>query len=83
MRCFFVRAIFTSALIHELDCSLLIRRFSRGEEIILPLMGDDATIEEMSEKPGQEITIFGYSAFINLVIVLILCPNFALRPLRG
>ena len=69
----FMCAVFACVLIHELGHSLVARRF--GKEVrsitLLPI-GGVATMEEMPEKPGQEIAMAAIGPFINLAIAGVL-----------
>jgi len=65
----FICAIFACVLIHELAHSLIARRFgTEAKSITLLPIGGVATMEEMPEKPGQEIAISVMGPLINLVI---------------
>jgi Zn-dependent protease/predicted transcriptional regulator len=69
----FVCAVFACVLIHEIGHSLIARHFGKeAKSITLLPIGGVATIEEMSEKPGQEIAISIIGPFINLAIAGIL-----------
>jgi Zn-dependent protease/CBS domain-containing protein len=69
----FICAVFASVLIHELGHSLIARRFGKeATNITLLPIGGLATIEEMPEKPSQEIAMSIVGPFINLAIAGIL-----------
>jgi Zn-dependent protease/CBS domain-containing protein len=70
---FFICAIFACVLIHEIGHSLIARRFGiEAKSITLLPIGGVATMEEIPEKPGQEIAISIVGPFINLAIAGIL-----------
>ncbi len=65
----FISAIFVCVLIHELGHSLIAGQFGRGATSITLLpIGGIASMEEIPEKPGQEIAIAIIGPFINLAI---------------
>jgi len=69
----FVSAIFASVLIHEIGHALIARRYGKeAKSITLLPIGGIATMEEMPEKPIQEITMALVGPFINLAIAGIL-----------
>jgi len=69
----FICAVFVCVLIHELGHSLIARRFGKeAENITLLPIGGVSMMEEMPEKPGQEITMAIIGPFINLAIAGIL-----------
>jgi Zn-dependent protease/predicted transcriptional regulator len=69
----FILAVFASVLIHEIGHSLISRRFGKeAKSITLLPIGGVATIEEMPEKPMQEISMAIIGPFINLAIAGIL-----------
>ena len=69
----FICAVFACVLIHELGHSLIARRFGKeAKSITLLPIGGLATIEEMPEKPAQEIAMSIIGPFINLAIAGIL-----------
>jgi Zn-dependent protease/predicted transcriptional regulator len=69
----FICAIFASGLIHEVGHSLIARRFGKeAKSITLLPIGGVATMEEMPEKPVQEIAMTIVGPFINLAIAGIL-----------
>ncbi len=69
----FICAVFACVLIHELSHSLIARRFGKeAKSITLLPIGGVATLEEMPEKPSQEIAMSIIGPFINLVIAGIL-----------
>jgi Zn-dependent protease len=69
----FISAVFACVLIHELAHSLIARRFGKeAKSITLLPIGGIATIEEIPEKPGQEIAMSIVGPFINLAIAGIL-----------
>jgi Zn-dependent protease/CBS domain-containing protein len=66
-------AVFVCVLIHEIGHSLIARRFGKETKSITLLpIGGVATIEEMPEKPLQEIAMAIVGPFINLAIAGIL-----------
>jgi Zn-dependent protease/CBS domain-containing protein len=66
-------AVFVCVLIHEVGHSLIARRFGKETKSITLLpIGGVATIEEMPEKPSQEIAMAIVGPFINLAIAGIL-----------
>lgn len=68
-----VCAVFVCVLIHEIGHSLIARRFGKETKSITLLpIGGVATIEEMPEKPAQEIAMAIVGPFINLAIAGIL-----------
>ncbi len=69
----FICAVFSCVLIHEIGHSLIARRFGKEtRSIILLPIGGMATMEEMPEKPAQEIIMSIIGPFINLAIALLL-----------
>jgi Zn-dependent protease/CBS domain-containing protein len=69
----FICAVFACVLIHEIGHSLIARRFGKEtKSIILLPIGGVATMEEMPEKPVQEIVMSIIGPFINLAIAGIL-----------
>jgi len=69
----FICAVFVCVLIHEIGHSLIARRFGKeAKSITLLPIGGIATIEEMPEKPIQEIAMSVIGPFINLIIAAIL-----------
>lgn len=65
----FICAVFACVLIHEIGHSLIARRFGKKvKSITLLPIGGVATIEEMPEKPSQEIAMAIVGPFINLAI---------------
>ena len=69
----FICAVFACVLIHELAHSLIARRFGKeATSITLLPIGGVATMEEMPEKPTQEIAVAIIGPFINLVIAGVL-----------
>ncbi len=69
----FICAVFVCVLIHEVGHSLIARRFGKeAKSITLLPIGGMATMEEMPEKPLQEIAMALIGPFINLVIAAIL-----------
>jgi len=69
----FICAVFACVLIHEIGHSLIARRFGKeAKSITLLPIGGVAAMEEMPEKPGQEIAMSIMGPFINLVIAGIL-----------
>ncbi len=69
----FICAVFTCVLIHEIGHSLIAQRFGEpAKSITLLPIGGVATMEEISEKPGQEIIMAIFGPFINLAIAAIL-----------
>jgi Zn-dependent protease len=78
----FVCAIFACVLIHEIGHSLITHRFGKeAKSITLLPIGGVATMEEMPEKPHQEILMSIIGPFINLVIagILFLFVGFKVR----
>ena len=64
-------AVFVCVLIHEIGYSLIAHRFGKEAKSITPLpIGGLAIMEEMPEKPGQEIIMSIMGPFINLAIAL-------------
>lgn len=69
----FICAIFICVLIHEIGHSLIGRRFGKeAKSITLLPIGGVATMEEMPEKPAQEIAMSIVGPLINLAIAGIL-----------
>jgi Zn-dependent protease/CBS domain-containing protein len=69
----FICSVFVCVLIHEIGHSLIARRFGKGAKSITLLpIGGVAMMEEMPEKPVQEIAMSIIGPFINLVIAAIL-----------
>jgi len=69
----FICAIFVCVLIHEIGHSLIARRFGKETKSITLLpIGGMATMEEIPEKPAQEIVMSIMGPFINLVIAGVL-----------
>jgi Zn-dependent protease/predicted transcriptional regulator len=69
----FICAVFGCVLIHEIGHSLIASRFGKeARSIILLPIGGMATMEEMPEKPAQEIIMSLIGPFINLAIALLL-----------
>ncbi len=69
----FICAVFVCVLIHEVGHSLIARRFGKeAKSITLLPIGGVATMEEMPEKPAQEIAMAIIGPFINLAIAAIL-----------
>jgi Zn-dependent protease/predicted transcriptional regulator len=69
----FVCAVFACVLIHELGHSLIARRFGiEAKSITLLPIGGVSSVEDIPEKPAQEIVISLVGPFINLVIAGIL-----------
>ena len=67
----FICAVFACVLIHELSHSLIARRFGKeAKSITLLPIGGVANLEEMPEKPGQEIAMSIVGPFINLAIAI-------------
>jgi Zn-dependent protease len=65
----FICAIFVCVVIHEVGHSLFARRFGKHPQSITLLpIGGIAAIEEIPEKPGQEIAMSIVGPFINLII---------------
>jgi len=65
----FVSSIFACVMIHEIGHSLIGRRFgTEAKSITLLPIGGVATMEEMPEKPTQEIAMSLVGPFINLAI---------------
>ncbi|MFH0911187.1 MAG: site-2 protease family protein [Planctomycetota bacterium] len=69
----FISAVFLCVLIHELGHSLIARRFGKATRSITLLpIGGMASLEEIPEKPGQEIAMSIVGPFINLAIAALL-----------
>jgi len=69
----FVCAVFACVLIHEVGHSLIARRFGKeAKSITLLPIGGMATMDEMPEKPIQEIAMALVGPLINLVIAGVL-----------
>ncbi|HUU20054.1 MAG TPA: site-2 protease family protein [Sedimentisphaerales bacterium] len=69
----FICSIFACVLIHEIGHSLIARRFGKqAKSITLLPIGGMAIMEEMPEKPSQEIAMSIVGPFINLVIAGVL-----------
>ncbi len=69
----FMGAIFACVLIHELGHSLIALRFGKeAKSITLLPIGGVVTMEEMPERPTQEIAMAVVGPFINLAIAGIL-----------
>jgi len=69
----FICAVFACVLIHEIGHSLIARRFGKEvKNITLLPIGGVATMEEMPEKPAQEIVMSLVGPLINLAIAGIL-----------
>ena len=69
----FICAVFACVLIHEIGHSLIARRYGKeAKSITLLPIGGVATMEEMPEKPSQEIAMSIVGPFINLAIAAIL-----------
>ena len=69
----FICAVFVCVVIHEIGHSLIARRFGKeAKSITLLPIGGVAAMEEMPEKPSQEIKMSIAGPFINLVIAGIL-----------
>jgi Zn-dependent protease/predicted transcriptional regulator len=69
----FICAIFACVVIHELAHSLIARRFGKEvKSIILLPIGGLANMEEIPEKPSQEILMAAVGPLINLVIAAVL-----------
>lgn len=69
----FICAIFVCVLIHEIGHSLIARRFGKqARSITLLPIGGVAAMEEIPEKPAQEIIMSIIGPFINLAIALLL-----------
>jgi Zn-dependent protease/predicted transcriptional regulator len=69
----FVCAVFMCVLIHEVGHSILARKYGKETKSITLLpIGGVATIEEMPEKPLQEVVMSAVGPFINLAIAGIL-----------
>ena len=58
MSALFISAVFACVLVHEIGHSLIARRFgTEARSITLLPVGGVATMEEMPEKPAQEIAM--------------------------
>ena len=65
----FISSIFACVVIHEIGHSLIARRFgTEAKSITLLPIGGVATMEEMPEKPSQEIAMALVGPLINLAI---------------
>ncbi len=65
----FICAVFACVVIHEIGHSLFARRFGKNPKSITLLpIGGVASLEEMPEKPLQEITMAIVGPVINLII---------------
>jgi Zn-dependent protease len=65
----FICAVFACVMIHEISHSLIGQRFGkRAKSITLLPIGGVAAVEEMPEKPAQEILISAGGPLINLAI---------------
>jgi len=65
----FICAVFTCVVIHEIGHSLFAKKFGKNPKSITLLpIGGVASIEEMPEKPLQEITMAIVGPLINLII---------------
>ncbi|MDB4955356.1 MAG: Peptidase [Myxococcales bacterium] len=64
-----VVAVFTAVLVHELGHAFVARRFGyRTRDIMLLPIGGIATLEQMPEKPTQELAVAVVGPAINLAI---------------
>lgn len=73
MAVLFICAIFGCVLIHEIGHSLIARRYGKeAKSITLLPIGGVATMEEMPEKPQQEIAMSIIGPLINLAIAGVL-----------
>ena len=73
MAVIFICAIFGCVLVHEIGHSLIARRFGKeAKSITLLPIGGVATMEEMPEKPQQEIAMSIIGPLINLAIAGVL-----------
>jgi Zn-dependent protease/CBS domain-containing protein len=69
----FICAVFVCVLIHEIGHSLIAHRFGKeAKSITLLPIGGVAMMEEMPEKPAQEIAMAIIGPFINLIIAGVL-----------
>ncbi|UCG55739.1 MAG: site-2 protease family protein [Phycisphaerales bacterium] len=69
----FISAVFVCVLIHEIGHSLIARRFGKeAKSITLLPIGGVASLEEIPEKPGQEIAMAVVGPLINLAIAGVL-----------
>jgi Zn-dependent protease/CBS domain-containing protein len=69
----FICAIFVCVLIHEIGHSLIARLFGKeAKSITLLPIGGVATMEEMPEKPAQEIAMSIVGPLINMAIAAVL-----------
>jgi Zn-dependent protease/CBS domain-containing protein len=70
---FFISVVFLSVLIHEFGHSLMAKKFgSNVRDITLLPIGGISSMEEMPEKPTQEIVMTVIGPMINLVIAGVL-----------
>ncbi len=73
METLFICSVFLCVLIHEVGHSLIARRFGKeAKSITLLPIGGVSALDEMPEKPGQEILMAIIGPFINIVIAIIL-----------
>jgi len=69
----FICAVFVCVLIHEIGHSLIARRFGKGAKSITLLpIGGVAAMEEIPQRPGQEIAMSIIGPLINLAIAGVL-----------
>ncbi len=69
----FICAVFACVLIHEIGHSLIGRRFGKeAKSITLLPIGGVAAMEEMPDKPLQEVAMAIVGPFINLVIAAVI-----------
>lgn len=69
----FICSVFICVLIHEIGHSLIARRFGKeAKSITLLPIGGVSALEEMPEKPAQEILMAIIGPFINIVIAAVL-----------
>ncbi len=71
----FISGIFVCVLIHEVAHSLIARKFGKiAKSIIILPIGGVSSLDEMPEKPYQEIAVAIVGPFINLAIALLIYP---------
>ena len=69
----FICSVFLCVLIHEIGHSLIARRFGKeAKSITLLPIGGVSALEEMPEKPAQEILMAIIGPFINIAIAFVL-----------